>query len=150
MNVSYRGKPTHKVLDKYLNGDCHSFALALREITGWDLVAFYDRGNVEWSPWELMTVPISTAVPHHIAVVGPAGLVDVSGIVRNAHWLGFSIEPIAEETVRRLKFCNCKRKRCGTPNVGGARAVANFVYMQLQKNPVWFCKYRSFRSEEEL
>jgi hypothetical protein len=144
MRLSYRGNPTKQVLETFLNGHCHSFALALNELTGWPFFGLFDRGNVEWTLFERI-IGISDAakegVPHHVVLQGPKGLVDVSGnIAGHGLWEGFSAEPISEREVRAIRFCDCDDEACGGPDIALARPIAEWVLAKLNKQPDWFAR----------
>ena len=69
------GALTPEARHAFTNGQCHAFALAVQELTGWQI------GGISWSYYE------GQEVPNHVVARSPDGrLIDITGDVDTDRW----------------------------------------------------------------
>lgn len=96
IDINNKGVIDSKARKAFMHGQCHSLALAIRELTGWPLFGFVDRADGD-----------RPSSPGHIAVWVPEleDYVDIGGRQALARWL--EVFPSAEvhrvfpSTIRR-------------------------------------------------
>jgi hypothetical protein len=118
IKVRADGVVDRKAITAFTQGQCHAFALALHEISGWPIVGLFN----EWRK-------VIGGTPGHCAVKSPYGIVDIEGLgAVNRHCYG-CVKVVSKERV--LGFQNIDYME---PNVEVARPFARHIYREIITN----------------
>lgn len=75
-HLDKNGQIDYEAVRAFTTGHCHSFALAVNELTGWPIYA--SILNKEFDAYDS---------PSHVFNKSPKGFVDVEGFIGNTHWI---------------------------------------------------------------